>query len=475
MFDTAFTFLDVETTGASLKFGKVIELAAIRVENGQIVEKINTLINPKRRIPKDIEQFNGITQDMVNSAPTFEDIAPDLLSLLEDSTLVAHNAAFDYGFLKKEFRDLGGVFTHKYVCSVKVSRAFYPEFKSHSLDSIINRFGFVCENRHRAYDDTIIIHELFKKISEQFDSQHVQDKFSLLLKKTSLPNNLERQKFDNLPENSGVYIFYGHNDTPLYVGKSKNIRDRVQSHFYNATNETKSLRIADQMNEIKTIRTAGELGALIRESQLVKDLLPIYNTRLRKKQNLIYIEKIYDVNGYINLDIKEASNIDVGVLPNMMGVFKTKGEAKKHLQFLSEKHLLCEKLLGLEKGAGPCFRQKLGVCPGACVQKESADLYNLRVENAFIFSKITPWPFDGPVLIKEQNPYDAMVEYHLIDKWCYISSVSGELNELDNISFKLKYNFDYDLYLILNAYIRDIRNQKNIKPISYSDLEQYSI
>lgn len=152
-----FTIVDVETTGGSPFFSRIIEVGLIRVERGEIVEEYQTLINPQQEIPEFISRMTGITDYHVARKPKFEDIAEDLLAKFEDAIFVAHNVNFDYSFLKEEFRRAGLVFNSDRLCTVRLSRTLYKEHKRHNLSSIIERYNFECENRHRAFDDAKVL------------------------------------------------------------------------------------------------------------------------------------------------------------------------------------------------------------------------------------------------------------------------------------------------------------------------------
>ena len=162
-----FTIVDVETTGGSPFFSRVIEVGLLRVENGEVVEEFQTLLNPGTPIPEFITGITGITDRDVANSPTFADIAEDLLRKFQDAVFVAHNASFDYGFINEEFRRIGYTFNVDRMCTVKLSRAVYKEHKRHNLTTIIERHGFVCENRHRAFDDAKVLWDFMQLVQRE--------------------------------------------------------------------------------------------------------------------------------------------------------------------------------------------------------------------------------------------------------------------------------------------------------------------
>lgn len=164
MLDKTFTIVDVETTGASPTLGRIIEIGLLRVEHGEVVSTYNTLVNPGQDIPEFITNMTGIRESDVLGAPTFEDIADTLLEFFKGSTFVAHNAAFDYAFLKAEFTRVGYGLMVPRLCTVRLSRAVYPEHKRHNLSVLIERHGFVCQSRHRAYDDAEVLWQFLQML-----------------------------------------------------------------------------------------------------------------------------------------------------------------------------------------------------------------------------------------------------------------------------------------------------------------------
>lgn len=164
-----FTIVDIETTGGSPFFSRIIEVGLLKVEKGEVVEEYQTLLNPGQEIPEFVSKMTGITEKDVKGAPTFADIAEDLLARFEDSTFVAHNVNFDYGFLKEEFRRLGWVFNTDRLCTVRLSRNLYKQHKHHNLTALIERHGFQINNRHRAFDDAKVLWDFMQLIQAEHE------------------------------------------------------------------------------------------------------------------------------------------------------------------------------------------------------------------------------------------------------------------------------------------------------------------
>ncbi len=266
LFDEPYVCVDIETDGMNYTHGHVIEVAAIRVENGEIVKEFTTLIDPGVSIPYFITNLTGITTNDVQGAPSFADIADELYDIMEGATFVAHNVRFDYSFLKQAFRRVGTDFDPKQLCTVKLSRALYPEQKSHKLASVIARHGLAYSARHRAYDDAHVLWQFITLAQQQFSHEVIHQAISNQIKRPSLPKHLNTEMISNLPTGPGVYIFDDERGMPLYIGKSVNIKRRVMSHFTRDSEEYREFKIAQSVHAVRYESTGGELEALLREA-----------------------------------------------------------------------------------------------------------------------------------------------------------------------------------------------------------------
>ncbi len=449
LFDKPLCFVDIETTGTSVTHDRIIEVGMLKVVDNEVVDTYESLINPNAHVSPFITSITGISPSDLEDAPSFEAIYPDIYKFLEGSIFVAHNARFDYGFIRQEFGRFEISYSSPLLCTVRLSRLLYPRYKRHNLDSIIERFNINCERRHRALDDSRVMFEFFTQTQQNFSEETLQKAVNTILKKPSIPLNVSNAILDDIPQTPGVYIFYGESDTPLYVGKSTNIRNRVMSHFTSDGKSTKEMNIAQQLRRVETIQTAGELGALIKESKLIKEMQPTYNRMLRMKREITVLTKLTDENGYDRVTIESHSAIGQDQLDNILAVCKTKRQAKELLVAICKEHGLCENLMGISKGTGSCFSSKLGVCKGACTNKELPVKYNIRFLQAFFATKIKRWPFEGPIQIVEESTGKS--EVFEVDNWCLVG-------ESDGI-------FDYDTYKILARFILDDKNQNKISTI----------
>ena len=460
-------FVDIETTGMSLLRDRVLEVGVLRVEDGQLVDTFSTLLNPETFIPPEIERLTGIAKGDVISAPTFYQIKQDLAKILEDCVFVAHNVRFDFSFLQTEFKRFEIDFNPKHFCTVKLSRALFPQFHHHNLDAIISRFGFQTKNRHRAFEDARVLWDFYQLIQSQFTAEVISSAIDRGMKRPSIPLHLGTEYVETLPDSPGVYIFYGENRLPLYIGKSVNIRKRVLNHFSSDHFSSIELKIAQQVKHIEHIVTAGELGALLKESQLIKELKPIYNRKLRESRKLVAIQSFINSDGIQDISLIDAGEIDLRNLDSILGVFKSRKSAQTFLLEKARSEELCDRFLGLEQTKGGCFQYRLGKCRGVCVGKERTLFYNLRFQQAFYEHKLQKWPFSSAVVVCEGQGIDGKEESFVLNNWCLLGSFQRE-GQSEDISLTHDFLFDLDTYKILNSFLKNKKVQ--IKPISMEQL-----
>ena len=447
-------FLDLETTGINPLHDRIIEVGLCEVVRGEIVEEWATLVNPQKPISTFIESITGITTSMVENAPIFGEIADKLNEKLSGKVLVAHNARFDYGFLKNEFRRLEIPFQQKTLCTVKLSRELYPQHSKHNLDALIERHGLNVSNRHRALGDVRITWEFFEKTRLEFPAEILGQAIQKQLKQPSLPPGLSQDQIDALPNAPGVYLFFGENDAVLYVGKSTDIRTRVLSHFSAGNRVYKGVRLSQQVRRIDFMETAGELGALLLEARLIKELAPIHNRRLRRSKDLFTL-RLVQKNQHVTTSVEIISMEAVGPedIPSLYGMFRSRREAEKSLLEIIRDHGLCTRVLGLEKGSGACFGYQIKKCKGACVGKEPLALHQVRLTMALAELKMRSWPFKGPVGIREKSSTEDRTEIHVIDHWRHLGTADGEEGLWEILSCPHTIPFDLDSYKILSRFL----------------------
>ncbi|WP_309044728.1 exonuclease domain-containing protein [Marinobacter sediminicola] len=455
---TTFAFLDIETTGGNSSHDRITEIGIRFWRAGEVVGEWQTLLNPGMRISPFIEQLTGISNAMVTDAPAFETIADTLEEKLRDTVFVAHNARFDYGFIKSEFRRLGRLFSARVLCTVKLSRHLYPEFRRHNMDTLIERHGLAQVQRHRAMGDVAAMLEFFTHTRAEKGDAQMEAAIATLLQRPSIPSHLPPDTLSDLPRGPGVYRFYGENEVLLYVGKSTNIAQRVASHFSGDHNTSKGLRISESLRRIEYTETAGELGALLLELRQIKTLSPLFNRRSRAAKNLVSIELAPNNSGY--LQARLVREIEPHRLASYYGLFRSKRDAERALTGIATKNELCNQLLGLEpERDGPCFQRTLGRCKGACEGIEDVTRYNLRAQIAFHQLRLQTWPWKGPVAIVENRDDGAQPDILVIYNWIHVTTVHDE-QELYDLSLSgQSVTFDLDSYkLLVKALIGSANN-----------------
>jgi DNA polymerase-3 subunit epsilon len=469
-FPEIFSIIDTETTGMRPPFSRIIDIGIIRVEHGKEIERYQTLINPGTAVPWRIEGITGISSDDLVTAPSFEEVALQIRELLEGSVFVAHNAPFDYSFVKSEFSRIGMPFTAETLCSVRLSRALSPKARSHNLDSIIDRYGIQLNGeRHRALPDADAVWEFFKRANAQHSPSEIRAAVARARAGGSTPA-IARDTFTDLPDSAGVYFFYGPEQELLYIGKSKHVRTRARSHFH-TSDSIKEKRIQRETNTISSVRTSGELSALLLESALIKTETPLYNRALRKRKLLVLAQEGINENGYQTLTLERKADFQSN--QHILSVFRTISQAKVKIRELAREYKLCHTLLGIETSAGACFGYQLDTCLGACAGKESADAYNARFIEAFTTRRLRIWPYAGTVLIDERSSENEGTAIFIHD-WIVLGAYTyeGETYSPLFLDAGALQGFEYDTYKILVRYLRNPKNKRTIRVLGDAEYKE---
>lgn len=371
-----FTVVDIETTGGTARSHKIIEIAIVTFDGIQIVDTYSTLVNPKKYVPPFITSLTGISNEMLEGAPTFEEVATTIQEKTNDKIFVAHNVNFDYSFLKQEFSILGMKFDRKKLCTVRLAKKIIPGFRSYGLGTLTNELGITIHDRHRALGDAEATAEVLKILIKNDSNDFISYSLNKASREATLPSNLPKEVFEKLPEKAGVYYFHDDKGKVVYVGKAKNIKSRIIGHFTGDSGKSKRL-FHERIHNISYELTGNELVAFLLESREIKRFWPEYN-RVQKytsKNNGLY--QYSDRNGYMRFTI---SKVQPGVKP--IASFRNFQEGRSFVHDLATKFKLCPKLCGIQKSHGGCFDYKLGSCDGACIGKITSKYYNKRVELA---------------------------------------------------------------------------------------------
>jgi DNA polymerase III subunit epsilon len=445
----SFAFVDLETTGGDARHHRVIEVGVVELDSDGATREWSTLVNPDCRIPSHIENFTGISNAMVENAPAFAEVADEIGRRLAGRLFVAHNARFDYGFLRREFQRLRRPFRADAMCTVKLSRLLYPEAPRHNLDAVMERHGLSTNARHRALGDARVLSELWQVLNERWPAGELAAAVTQLSRRPTLPEHLPAELLDELPETPGVYRFFGEDDALLYIGKGKAIRARVLGHFAAGAGGGKDAKLARLVRRIEWTETAGELGALLLEARLIKSEQPIFNRRLRNSDTLHAIELV-ETSGWLHARVVPFDAAAANAA-ELFGLFRQRKDGERALTDIVRSHQLCAKRLGRESADGGCFGYQVGRCRGACLGLEPPARHNLRARLALASLKIREWPFAGAIAVSERDAA-GHTHAHVFDRWSYLGTTEDDemVRRLVRVERRA---FDPDIYRLLRRFL----------------------
>ncbi len=367
-----YCILDIETTGGQFNEEGITEIAIYKFDGHEVVDQFISLVNPEIPIQPFVVKLTGINNAMLRSAPKFFEVAKRIIEITSDCVIVAHNASFDYRILRTEFKRLGYDFQAKTLCTVELSKKLIPDQPSYSLGKLVRALGIPMSDRHRASGDAIATTKLFKMLLEKdVEKQILNDYIKQEIQKGIAPKLLDI--VEHLPSKTGIYYIHNEKGNLIYIGKSRNIKKRINQHFTGTS--TKSKKIQREVYSVTPEETGSELIALLKESEEIKINKPVYNRAQRKSifEWALYAEK--DNNGYLNLKLQKVDGRKKEITS-----FTTLQEGKNTLFRITEKYHLCQKLTGLYQTNADCFQFKIKECDGACIGKITAEEYNARVQ-----------------------------------------------------------------------------------------------
>lgn len=372
-----YAIVDIETTGSYAAANGITEIS-IHLSDGQSVTgKYSTLINPGQPIPPYITAMTGISNQMVASAPRFEEVAGHIHNLLHDKIFIAHNVNFDYSFVKSHLQEAGFELNTKKLCTVRLSRKIFPGFPSYSLGKLSHSLGIEITDRHRASGDAAATASIFHLLLQNDKEEFIRKSLQRNSKEWILPPNVPKEHFDALPYTPGVYYFHNEKGKVVYVGKANNIRYRVNSHFSNNSESRQKQNFMRHVYAITHQPCGTELMACILESAEIKKRWPVFNSAQKRWEDIYGIFTYEDQKGYLRLAIdKNRKRL------NPVYTFHYLVDGHAVMRKLIKEHHLCPKLCFLQKDDSECEGIKEEYCKGACEQKESPAKYNRRVQKA---------------------------------------------------------------------------------------------
>jgi DNA polymerase-3 subunit epsilon len=454
-----YAIVDIETTGGSSRIEKITEIAIFQHDGERITGELVTLINPERNIPYFITNLTGITNEMVEDAPKFYEVAKKIIEFTEGRVFVAHNARFDYSFVREEFKALGYNYKRSVLDTITLGRKLLPGHRSYSLGNICRDLKIEINGRHRAAGDALATVRLFEMLlNKEYETAGIKERPFRNKRESKLNPLLDLHKIEAVPEEPGVYYFYDEKGNLIYIGKSNNLLQRISTHLSN-NSTNRSMEMRDAIADIGWEVTGCELIALLKESFEIKANKPLYNRAQRRTGFRWGIYGFYDRMGFLNFKYSLVKDDD-----DHLAVFTSKEKAKSKLGSLSETYNLCQKLAGLYETDGACFHYQVGICKGACCGNESSATYNERAEKAleeFVFSQRNFFIID-----KGRNK----------DERCAVKILNGKYSgygyfDINDVGFGLsaiheciKASQDNrDIQVILKSYLKRNRVEKIIE------------
>ena len=450
-----YAILDIETTGGKYNEEGITEIAIYKYDGHQVVDQFISLVNPEREIQPFVVNLTGINSNMLRNAPKFYEVAKRIVEITDDCILVAHNAQFDYRILQTEFSRLGFDFERKSLCTVELSKNLIPDQTSYSLGKLVRSLGIPVTDRHRASGDALATIKLFKILLDKDSTKSIiQQSVRLNPKQQLEPRHVDIIK--ELPSITGVYYIHKANGDIIYIGKSNNIKKRINQHFTN-TNQ-KSKKIQALVTTVTYDATGSELVALLKENEEIKRVKPMFNRALRRTSFTHALYSFKDENHYINLKIDIADGRKKPVT-----TFSNKQSGKSFIIKAIEEYNLCQKLTGIYKTNTNCFNYDIKTCEGACIQEEPTESYNKRVE--LLLSK-NSYSNKNMVIIDKGRDVDersAILIENGIFKGLGFFNLNYQINNIEVLeSIITPMNNNRDTQHIIQSYLRKNKNVKQI-------------
>jgi len=367
-----YVILDIETTGGKYNEEGITEIAIHKFDGHKVIDTFISLINPEKKIQPFVVNLTGINNKMLRTAPKFHEVAKRIVEITQDAVLVAHNAQFDYRILRTEFRRLGYDFERKTLCTVDLSQKLIPEAESHSLGKLVRSLGIPVSDRHRANGDALATLKLFKVLLAK-DSDKTIVKSVIRKKEHGELSDRQLDIVESLPSETGVYYMHDKDGEILFLGKSSNIKKRVNQHF--TKNGSRARQLQKATKKVTCEKTGSELVAVLKDYEELKRNKPKFN---QKPQSRLFSHGVVtriNPDGYAIIMAKK-----IKVDDNRLTTFNSFVGAENFIYKVTREFNLCDKLNGISEAKNNCSNFDTGDCQGACVGKEDIEHYNKRVD-----------------------------------------------------------------------------------------------
>lgn len=438
-----YTIIDVETTG---KTNKLTEISIFKYDGNKVIDEFTSLINPQEPIPDYIVALTGINNYLVANAPTFSQVANNILDITEGTTFVAHNVNFDYNAIRNEFKAIGIDFNRKKLCTVRLSRKLIPGHKSYSLGKLCNALNINIENRHRAKGDVEATVILFELLLKQDNAKAVFNEFlNKSSKEATLPSHLPTSVFNNLPSTPGIYYFKNKKGMIIYVGKAKDIKKRVLSHFYSKAK--KALDMCRDIADIDFELSGSEFIALLMEDAAIKKHYPDFNQLSKRSPKMYAIFNYTDRNGIIHLAYNTLKAAPYPIL-----TLYSINECRQYIERVCSTFKLCPKYCHLQEGVSSCNHFKIHTCQGICKDEEHYKSYNERVLKAITHLKED----SKDLILKQKGRHENEDAFVIIEKGTYkgygFIDKTEQINNIEDFEpFLIPQNDNPDIQKIIRS------------------------
>ncbi len=450
-----YAILDIETTGGQYNEEGITEIAIYKFDGHEVVDQFISLVNPEIPIQPFVVKLTGINNAMLRSAPKFYEVAKRIIEITEGCIVVAHNASFDYRILQTEFRRLGFKFQKPTLCTVELSKKLLPGHASYSLGKLVRALGIPMADRHRASGDALATVKLFKMLlAKDVEKEILKSSVKTEIKSGMSPKLLDI--VENLPSKTGIYYIHNEKGDLIYIGKSKNIKKRVNQHFTGTNRKCKKIQM-----EVYTVtyeETGSELIALLKESEEIKINKPIYNRAQRKTLFQWALYPVKNDNGYISLSLQKTDGRKKEITS-----FSSIQEGKNALFKITDQYHLCQKINGLYETQNSCFKYKIKECDGACIGEISPEEYNERVQE---FIDNNEFESQNRIIIDRGRSLEErsaiLIENGIYKGFCFfdLNYQITNVEVLQNIIIPMQNN--RDTKNIINGYLRKHKVMKII-------------
>lgn len=442
----ALAVVEVKTTGVHPARDAIWELAIIQVDaEGCVAERLHWLFEPGVALPPQLLSLSGLHPLELSGQPRIDSEARAIADAIRGRVLMGHNLRFSLAFLRRVLPDWKTLRPPQ-LCILRLARATLPQLASAGFDALCAHFGITRFFRDRAVPDAEAVLTLAQHLLQQVAPTTLGQQ----LRSAARPPLLAAERFAQLPERPGVYYFLGDGGAQLYVGKSRNLRRRVMSHFQNDHRDRRSLQMVQQIRNVQLAVTAGELGALLFESAEIKRLQPLYNRRLRKQRELL-TWALAGEPGELHIELLQHHALRPGL--RHVGLFRSRHQARQWLLEQARERRLCLRVLGLEEGEGACFAYQLGHCAGACCGEEPRSAHDRRLLAGAERLQTQAWPWNGPVALVERDEQHGLTQWHVLDQWRHLGTVD-QLDHAQPLLAARRGGFNLDTYHILLGHLR---------------------